>query len=217
MNTNEILKHDTLASTEKAVGKHWSEFNHKESGMAMLDAMRDSELRASHLKEINDTYFTMTWKWFKDRLIEGGFSVGLSYDLPYEDAIEEAIIYYHKEKGLILWSQSFNDRTSVNGGTCYGEIKARSKDKMENIFQWMSTGGRQTDYIWKTSFDIREGMFHRIKQMEKDGDFLPRWTNSNRFLWFVDWNEQKIKDYDYKKISLEKLKCCSEEVQSILL
>lgn len=166
--------------------------------------------------EVNeDTHFSMLWDDFKKKLIDYGFKVGLSYDLPYEDIIEEAIIYYHPEKGLILWSQSFSNRTSVCEGTCYGKIKARQQGVTHNIFKWMSTGGFEDSFICATSFDVREGMFHRIKQMEKDGDFLSQWTDKDRFLWFVDWNESKIEGYDYKKISLDKLKRCPIECQKI--
>jgi len=65
--TEQILTHDSLAESEKILGnKHWSEFNDFEQAFSMLKFMEDNQVKNTHLKSINDTYWGMTWDEFKN-------------------------------------------------------------------------------------------------------------------------------------------------------
>jgi len=218
--TSEILKRDTLAETEKIVGKeHYSEFSKEEELFALCRGLNFNKAKREHLQSIGDTHFGTTWAELKTMLIDFGFIEGYSYPIedPEEEQKNEAILWYHPDKGLILFATSYYG-TSVNGGTCYGEIKAHAGDKNRDIiWEWLSTGGKIKDTdVWETSWDIREGMFHRIKMLESAGTFQKKWKNKDRFLWFVDWSESKPDDYDYKTISSKKLKKCPKAMRDII-
>jgi len=221
--TEQILTHDSLAESEKIFGnKHWSEFNDLEQAFSMLKFMEDNQVKNTHLKSINDTYWGMTWDEFKNLIKQKGFTPALEYDLIYngwnEPTTEEAIIYYHLSKGLIIWATSFSNKTSVNGGTLYGEIQANSKESENIIWKWLSTGGciDSDNMIYETSHDIREGLFNKLQTLESAGKFLPKWNNKDRFLWFVDYVENDSEGYDYKEITKNKIKKCPKEFQNII-
>lgn len=222
--TEIVLMKDSLAETEKMLGgKHWSQFNDFENGLALVLFARDNKIKKEHLQSIGDTYWGMTWNEFKSLIKEKGFIKGYSYEIDYngysEPTQEEMCIYYNPEKGLVIWAESFNNKTSINGGTLYGEIQAyEGEENRRTIFRWLSTGGcRDIEKgIYTTSHDIREGLFSKLDTLESAGKFLNRWTDKNRFLWFVDFNEEKLKDYDYKALSKEKIKKCPKELQDII-
>lgn len=216
--TSEILKHDSLAKTEKKFGKNWQEFDDLKNLLSMGEFIKDNQIKEDHLKSIGDTYFNMSWNEFKRKLESYGFVLGLKYDITHDDDIDEVVIYYHKEKGLIVFADSYFNKKDVNGGHLYGEIKANSKDDCKIVYQWMSTGGYVDvdNLIFDTQQDVREGLFHKLSMLESAGKFLPIWTNKNRFLWFVDYIENKVENYDYKKITHDKIELCPKELQEIV-
>lgn len=217
--TEELLRKDSLMESEKMFGdKHWSQFNEVEQAFSMLKSMSDNEAKREHLKNINDTYWGMHWNEFKDLIKEYGFVKGLEYDLKHNNGIDEIIIYYHPQKGLILYAESYWGKESISGGNLYGEIQANSKEDCKIIWRWLSTGGciNSDKMIYETSHDVREGLFSKLQTLESAGKFLSKWTKKNRFLWFVDYVENKQKDYDYKIITKEKIMQCPKEMQKII-
>ncbi len=221
--TEKILMYNPIAQSEKIFGdKHWSEFNEIENMFSLYQTINHNETKAAHLKSIGDTYFSMTWDEFKDLIIRKGFVPALEYDINYnkwdEPTIEEAILYYYFQKGLIIWATSFNNKTSVNGGNLYGEIQANNKEDEKTIWKWISTGGciDTENNIWKTSHDVREGLFSKLDTLESAGKFLSKWTEKDKFLWFVDYIESDVPGYDYKEITMRKIKKCPKEFQNII-
>ena len=179
----------------------------------------DNENKDEHLASIGDTHYKMTWQEFKQLIISKGFIAGMEYDIQHDDETDEFIIYYNIQKGLILCATSFWNKTSINGGTLYGEIQANSKDDTQTIWRWLSTGGciDKDRLIFSTSHDVREGLFSVLDELETVGKFLPKWTEKNKFLWFLDYKETRAENgYDYKKISKEKLLKCPKEMQEIV-
>lgn len=217
--TSEILRHDSIAETEKQLGKHWSEFNDFENLGMLASFIRDNQTKENHLKSVGDTWFNMPWAEFKKKIEDYGFVLGLKYDIKHDkNEIDEVVIYYHKEKGLVLFADSYFNKKDVNGGKLYGEIQANSKEDRDIIWKWMSTGGciDSDKLIYETQQDVREGLFHKLSMLESAGKFLPIWTNKNRFLWFVDYVEDDVKGYDYKKITHDKIMRCPKELQEIV-
>jgi hypothetical protein len=222
-NTEKILTHDSLADTEQILGgKHWSQFNDKENMFSLGKFMIDNQIKDEHLKSIGDTHFGMSWNEFKKLIQQHGFINAYSYKLDYKGwsnpTKEEVIIYYHQKKGLIIYAESFNNKTTVNGGKLYGEIKANNTESEKVIWKWLSTGGciDADNMIYDTSHDVREGLFSKLNELESAGTFLNKWTKKDRFLWFVDYVEDDVEGYDYKKITLDKIKKCPKELQDII-
>ena len=216
--TEKVLRRDTIAETEKMVGKHWSKFDKGEQALALLNAMMDNEDKANHLKKQGDTHYGMKWDDFKALLVQKGFKQALVYDFKHDESIDEFIIYYHLEKGLIVKADSYYNKEKINDGTLYGEIQANDEESARTVWQWMSTGGciDVEKLIFETSQDVREGLFSKLDTLETAGKFLNRWSNPKRFLWLLDFTEHKDESYDYKKITNEKIKRCPVEMQEII-
>lgn len=217
--TENILTKDSLAESERILGKtHYSEFNDFENGFAFSKLIYDNKKKTNHLKSIGDTHWGMKWNEFKDLIRKHGFVVGLEYDFKYESGTEEAIIYYHPTKGLIIFTTSYGQKDSINGGNLYGEIKANSEEDCQTVWRWMSTGGyiKDSDMVYETSHDVREGLFAKLDTLETAGKFLNKWINKDRFLWFADYAETKIDGYDYKKITQSKIEKLPQECRDII-
>jgi hypothetical protein len=216
--TSKLLKKDAIAETEKILGnRDYHNFNKEEQGFDLARFMNHNETKREHLKSLGDTHFRIPWNDFKSILIDYGFKEGTSHPVTYDNSVEESLLWYHPDKGLILFATSYNNRGSLNGGTCYGEIQAHEGDDNKmTICNWLSTGGYIAASIYETSFDVREGLLHRFKMLESAGTFQKKWINKERFLWLLDWTDEQKKDYDYKVISRKKLKKCPQEMQDIL-
>ena len=216
--TEKIIRKDAIAETEKAFGKHWNEFDDAENMFMLSHFVASNERKGDYLASIGDTYFRMSWDDFKNLLIRKGFVSALEYDINHDGDINQFIIYYNPIKGLIVTAGSYWNNSSINGGTLYGEIQANDESDVRDIFTWINTGGciDTEKLIFETSHDVREGLFSRLDALETAGKFLPVWTNKNRFLWFLDYTETKIEDYDYKQITKEKIEKCPDELKKII-
>lgn len=220
-----LLTHDPVADTESLLGdKHWSEFTEDEQLFCLARSMSYNAFKNKHLQSIGDTYFGMSWKDFKKLLMARSFKIGFTNELSYNYndhiGIEEEIIYYQPDKGMIVYATSFSDQRTINGGTLYAEIQARDADTKtkETIWKWLSTGGliNKEDLIYETSHDVREGLFSKLEILESTGTFLKKWTNKDRFLWFVNYIESKNKPYDSKMITQSKIERCPQELREII-
>lgn len=216
--TEDILRKDTIADTETQLGKHCKDFNRIEEGLALHNAIKDREIKSNHLNSIGDTYWGMQWNEFKTMLVAKGFKKAMCYDIKHDKCIDEFIIYYHAEKGLIVTATSYYNKEKINSGILYGEIQANDVESSRVIWRWLSTGGciDSEKLIFETSQDIREGLFSILETMESAGKFLNRWSKTNRFLWLLDFTETEVNGYDYKKITNEKIKHCPVEMQKII-
>jgi len=237
------LNHDPLAEVEKVLGKHHSEFNNDDSVLSLGYAAMVNKSKAQYLKQLGDTYFSMSWNELLNIITNYGFVKGLQYEFDYnaygESNKEEAILYYHPTKGLVLWATSWGNKTSVNGGTLYGQVKSKEEISYETkTNRWGDSWDQiiMTDTLRKGidsldrcshgayaniehgiefSYDIREGLINRIEQIGEHLEFLTEWSNK-QFLWLLDYKEEKIKDYDYREITLDKLNGSPEELQQIV-
>jgi len=221
--TEKILNKDSLAEAEQIFGgKHWSEFSDEERVFALLKAFCDNQVKAEHLKSIGDTYWGIKWNDFITLIESYGFKKGMKYDfIPPKhgltdepDRIEEAIIFYHPGKGLILWATSYGNKDHINGGTVYGMTQYEKFDW--DIFSHCSHGDNGEDKnIRDFSYDIREGLIYTLNRMDKNTRLLPIWSGRKPFMFLVDYAESEVKGYNYKAITNNKLKMCPEEMQEI--
>lgn len=218
--TGELLRRDTIAETEEILGgKHWSKFDDGENSFMLLKAMCDNMEKAKHLKSIGDTYWNISWTDFLTLLDKQGFVEALRYDIHHGDnEVDEAIIYYHPQKGLVLWAESYWNKKSINGGKVYGFIKY-DKNDWENIGRALhgcSHGPTKTaKELMHFDKDIREGLVYTLDRIGGQAEFISKWPE-RPFLWFVDYVEDDVPGYDYKAITAEKISRCPKELRDIV-
>ena len=239
---NEKLRVDPISDTEKFFNKHYSEFNKEENLMMLANAFRINTQKADYLKGLGDTHFGMSWDKFISIIESYGFKVGYKYDFEHDNGeyADEAALYYHPEKGLVIWATSYFNKSSVNGGKLYGQLKTNEKIEFETVKNeaW-GTEYKQmkmTDSLKKSfeplnncshgafmnietgiefSLDVREGLINKLEAIGNGGlEFVKEWNNKS-FLWFLDFEEEKG-NYDREEITNEKISKCPEELQQIL-
>jgi len=227
--TEQLLNHDSIAQVEKELGKHHSEFNNLDNMYMLFKGMKHNKRTSEHLKSIEDTYFGMSWDYFVNLIKRYGFVEGLTYKFKHisfgEENEEQAIIYYHPSKGLVIWAETYGG-DSVNGGTLYGMVKGIEDWKtLSKALDHCSHGSsayydENGQMIMKEcidfSVDIRKGLIHRLNNIESVTEFMPQWKDEEPFLWFVDYVEDKEPGYDYKEITKSKIKRCPQELQNII-
>lgn len=214
--TEKLLSRDPVAEAEKMFGgKHWSEFSDGESSLALLMALTDNVHKNDHLRREGDTYSSMSWNRFKSLLAAHGFKMALSYKIERYEHTDEVCIFFEEARGLVIFADSFLDR--VNGGRLYAEIKGKPGVPC-NLFNVISTGGcvNHEENIWSTSHDVREGLLHNISKIEECADFLPVWTEKDKYLWFIDSTETDQPWYDYVQITQKKIEMCPPELRKIV-
>ena len=228
--TKKILESDPIAMAEAFLGKPHEKWDPHTDGMFALQfAMATNDRKRKHLEELGDTHFGITWEDFIQIAKGLGFENALTLPFigtsSYEDAKrdEEEIIFFHKEKGLILHAVSFTlcEERSVNSAKVYGEIKIGEKlsDAQWNALHGCSHGG--TGHGTMTfDVDVREGFCHHINAISEVFEFLPNWTEVP-FLWFLNYTEEHnlpecFGDKTYEKITHDKIKACKPEVSKII-
>lgn len=216
-NIKKVLTYDPLEQSEGIFGKHWSQFTEDEMKMSLGLSLIHNKNKSEILKNNNDTYSSMEWFDFIDLIELNGFICGLKYDIYHDDDIDEAILYYRND-GLILWATSYFNKKSVNGGTLYGEISY--EEFSEEIFSALngcSHGGVGTfENIRSFNKDVREGLFYTINNLSNLVKFNSQWKQRDKFLWFVDYVENKKSNYDYKAITLNKISQLPLEAKEII-
>jgi len=182
-----------------------------------------------------NAYSSCNWLDFKSMIKKYGFKKGLSYkfiNISYHTKYkEEAILYYHKEKGLILWATSFFG-TSLNGGTVYGQVKINEENESDvgkaldcshDSFGYYDKETRSSTLKDAVYFDIdvRDGMISKLNIIESVADFQSIWTTKNKsmkpFVYLSDFTErQKNKHFNCADSTIDKLNRSCKEVKDIV-
>jgi len=213
----DILNTDVIHEVEKISNKHWSEFDHDENMKSIGLQIMMNERKRYALKETGDTHWGMDWNQFKSLLEIHGFKEGYSevYEYnKYEGSTEEVILYYHPEKNLVIWSQSYSNMTSINSGSLYGHYKTELNGYEAFNGVRCSHGYNQETQVYYFDIDVREGLFTKLYTLESDGEFVEAdW--SDRFLWFLKLDEDS-KEVPYKILTQQKIDQANEECRKIL-
>jgi hypothetical protein len=162
----------------------------------------------------NDTYFGMTWKEFKELILSRGFVIELSYNFKGDYETDEAMVCYHP-KGWLLFATSFGE--SLNSGHIWSEVQANSPESGKEVWMAMGSGTmvRDQEYVFESEHDVRENLFAKMDELEQHGRFLNPWVSKDKFLWLVDYSEEKDDD-QYNLINQRKIDQCSKELRNMI-
>lgn len=229
---DDLLKEDPVAMAERISGKgHWSNFDDKDMSMALMIGMLSGDRKENALRSTKDTYFGMSWDYLMDVLKENGFKIGTEWefiDNQYEDETpkhEKAGIYY-REDGVVLFAESWGNKTSVSSGKCFYELERKSGVEKQTFRMLVRTGHSWNDgNKLENEIDIREGLIHNLKKAEQHGSFLRKWESRDS-IWILDYMESKRKiDHDsryevwskqYKEVTENHLSKCPKELLDIM-
>jgi hypothetical protein len=223
-----LLKFDGLAAAEQLSGVSYKESLVTQAvGFGLMIA--NNREKEKVLKELNDTHFGMTFVDFISLIESNGFVKAYEEEFPNphteEEIVMEKLVVYWKDGILLEATSHWN---SLNGGHIlfnwepnpdlekytalngcsngpiiigktepkpfYNKWTNKWEDRIENIYSNARDG----------SYDVREGLFLKISDLQEQGKFLNPWIEPP-FLYFVNYNENKVPGYDYKKITYKKI------------
>lgn len=211
------LNFDVIEAAENMSGKSVEYFNEDEITALVAMNFLTSKIKKQRLMIVNDTYFHIPWNDFLQLLRKNGFKNGLTYnfeDTNNKDRKEEAILYY-REDGLVIWAESYSNKTCINSGNLYGELLIDEETFNDRDMPNCSETFFDHNKI-AFSYDVREGLFNAIRHLKECGEFIPVWQEKRKFLWFLDFTETNILNYDYKKITMEKIKKSEDGLKAIV-
>lgn len=172
------------------------------------------------VESIGDTHFGITWQDFIKIVKAYGFKCGFCQKFTgtgySEECVEEEIIFFHEEKGLILYAESFGG-DSVNSANVYGEVKLND-GKLEKS-QWDALNGcsHSANENGTLCFhvDVRKGFRFHLDAISEAFEFSTSWSKVP-FLWFLNYMDTEDKNYNYEKINKQKIAACTPEVRKII-
>lgn len=218
--TNRILNLDPVATAEELLGKRHEAWDTEESMAALGLALATGQAKAAHLKAIGDTYFNITWVDFIEIVKAYGFKSGYRKKFAGsgwsgKEVEEEEIIFFHEEKGLILYAESY-DGKSVNSAKVYGEVKIADnlEAKQLEALNGCSHGSNGNGTIY-FDVDVREGFCFHLNALSKAFEFSKIWSKPP-FLWFLNYMETHVESSNYKEVSKQKIYACTPEVRKII-
>lgn len=217
--TKNVLKFDPLAMSEVVTGKRHEEWDEDEQLNALGACMFANDVKKDYLKSIGDTYFGIKWQEFLDLITTYGFIQGYSEDFidgkGGNTKTEQMVLYYHKEKGLILHAESYSDKTSINSAKVYGELTCAEPTQE----QWKALTGFSHGALCEGNVDFnvdgREGLLFHLETVSSSFELNQRW-NKIPFLWFLNYTDTRNKGYDYKALTEKRILASTQEIKDII-
>lgn len=219
--TRDILNFDPVAAAETLIGKRHEEWDTETDGRAALGlVLAANQAKMEHLESIGDTHFGTTWQEFIEIAKAYGFKNGYCQKFTGNDwsdkCVEEEIIFFHEEKGLILHAESYGGE-SVNSAKVYGEVKTNDgnlEKKHWEALNGCSHGGNGNGTMY-FEVDVREGFRFHLDALSEVFEFSKSWTKVP-FLWLLNYMDTEDKNYNLEKINKQKINASTPEVSKII-
>lgn len=169
----------------------------------------------------SDVYYEISWENFVKTILDYGFFVGYKEDVSgnkyYESKLDEIVIFYHKEKGLVLFAESNDCKSSLTELKVYGEIKAiheelttKQKYALSNVSFYDPNGGTIT-----FSIDTKKEILKCLDIISENFDLCKKWSQIP-LLHFLTTQEVIEKSSDYKQITMDRLMKSEKELKDIV-
>lgn len=207
-----LLRTDPLAEAEKITGKDYTQDDETmRMGFGFVAALNAVKQAAfinaadTHMNiSLEDALRLFSIMGF-DELLCDEFQ-GTSYGASEADNETYRILWH--SKGVLATVESYRE-TKLNMAKIYYNIEF----PMES-FDWSvtSSGSFVSDTVWAGDHDAREGVRHKLRQLEEAGSFLPVWVKAP-FLWLVDYSQSREDGYDYKAINASRISRLPIDVQ----
>lgn len=197
----DLLKFDALAEAEKVTGKPY-QGDEGTTGLGMFLLHSKSRALKERLVDMKDTYFGMSWEYFRSTLLDGflGFEEvwtnkfrGIDFDnKPYGYEDTESM-FLSKERGIIVFAESYSGGSSVNGGHCFMQYRAVSE--VMKVWSTISSGCfvDKERNILRNELDIREGLLYYLTKIDlmPEKEWVTPWVGPeyDRRPWILNYDE----------------------------
>lgn len=171
-----------------------------------------------HVKSIADTKPGTTWQEFIEIAEAYGFKCGLRQNFTgnaRQGGIEEEIIFFHEEKGLILYAHSY-DQTCVNDAMVYGEVRIKEEELSAKQLHALYRPYVNENNTCSFSVQVVYGLFSHLDAISEVCEFSKTWSTKNTSLWLLNYMDVKVENHDREKINQHKIDVCTPEVRKII-
>lgn len=216
---DDILNFDPLLEAEKLTGKSYKDDRETMlmgAGLAILQ----NEQKEMELGLRGDSYYNISYSEYLEILADLGFQEVYSEEFVsrWEQAREQFRVFWRD--GILLTTESYMGK-SLNSATAYFNAEfedgnAPWRMSLSGCLDGEAYDGDPRRYIWCGYFDAREGIRHRLAQMEGQAKFLPKWTNERIYVSLLNYMESKVDFDEYDRIREMKLTLLPEHVRQAM-
>ena len=183
--------------------------------------MSGEQLSKTNRSMSDDVYCKISWESFVKIILDYGFLIGYAENIRgdkiHEEANEEIVICYHKEKGLVLFAESENSKAFLSELKIYGEIKSKHEDLTEQqkcvldcVTFYDPNGGTIL-----FSIDTKKAVLRCLDEISENFELCKKWSKIP-LLDFLTTLEVIEKSSDYKEITMERIMKSEKELKNIV-
>lgn len=171
-----------------------------------------------YLKDINNK---ISLEKNVELLLDYGFKQGYKENIRGDnfskELNEELMIFYHEEKGLILYVETGNDKSVIKESEVYGEINAVFEELSSKQIQALGlvTFYDPNDVTISFSISIFDEILVTLEILLNEFEFCNKWPQVP-FLYFLTSIEIFEKSSDYRTITAKRLTKCSKEIKEVI-
>ena len=221
-----LLNFDSLSEAEKITGMSYKE-SHETALLGMALMHQNSEIKIKALKEMKDTFYSMTFKEFCTAIEDSLFD----FEKVWEDSYaikryksegiyqdEKEVLYIDYSRGILVYANSFGSK--LNDAKALMQFEVKEENKLE-AWEFISTGGfSKGTNIVNNSYDAREGILYRLQCLDlcPFTTWLPVWE-IRMHIWLLNSNEVESngKNFNFDKTILDKIKKFPDKVQEFIM
>ncbi len=184
--------------------------------MELYERSRDLE---SNVMELNQK---TSWKEFEKIITKYGFKLGFEeeyYGEWFGERIKDKIVlYYHEEKGLLLFAESYMNGSSVNQLKVFGELKLLNPEMTKNqqyaLYHCSSSNVNEKSISFE--IDSKTKMFNILNILTEQFEFCESFSKVPIDFNILTSEEGLKRKLDFKELTRKRLSISDEKIKKIL-
>jgi hypothetical protein len=193
----DVIHEVQVAKAMKEQGDDHDVFEGDDLGLRNLTAelalpafAEHNETKKKMLEARDDTTHSTELSRYLRIVKELGFQLALEIPFSHKREDEPTVhekLYMMWRKGILLVFDTYWNQETVNGGSFYYNWKPYDINQGWKV---MSSGHMTEGGVIVGNHDCREALRYNISQLEKHGEFLPKWVEQDH-LWLLHWADLK--------------------------
>lgn len=217
---DKLLDKYSLLTLEKHLNKRYKDWNVVDVVEYLCPMYLSTEDTINYFKTKGDTYFMMSWDEFLSVCQKLGFEITYKQDFKNKNGEkEEEVVLIFKEKGLIIYANSF--KGSINNAYLYSEIKIKEgiDEKNANPYSFHAENSRGLQpgtYLIKLR--VLDGLLTKLNLISDKYEFLPTWDAMPNldFLNYIEWDSWEQPGFDKEEITRQKIASMGSDAHEIM-
>lgn len=176
--------------------------------------------------DLRDRLFVLnqktTWKEFEKLITKYGFKLGFEevfYGKWFNEKTKDKIVlYYHEEKGLLLFAESYMNRNLVNQIKLFGELNFSDNEltQVQQYILYHCSFFKVNKNSISFKIDKKGEFFETLNGLTKHFEFCKKISNIPNEFYILTSEEGLNKKLDFDEITKKRLAASNEEIKKIL-